>query len=286
MVRKSKTKRKGGSYFSPLISITLVLFLFGLFCLIVIYADQLRNYLKENIQLSIEFDEDAKEADVVRLQNMFDNENYIHRTDYIDKEESLEMMMEQFGDIESTLGYNPIPPTLELYFVPAFANVDSLDKLKEELVDYSFVKEVYYSRADLENIDKNINIGTLIILVILIIVLIISLILINNTVRLTMYSKRFLIKSMQLVGATQGFIRRPFILRALSMGIFGSILATALLITFLTFLDAKIPSKNIGDIFIYTIIFAILIVIGIFITWLSSYYSVKKYLKMKLDELY
>jgi cell division transport system permease protein len=286
MAKKYKTKRKGGSFISPLISITLVLFLFGLFCLIVIYADQLKNYLKENVQLSIEFDENAKEADVIRLQNMFENESYIHKTDYIDKEESLEIMKEQLGDVQSVLGYNPIPPTLELYFKPSFANVDSLDMLKNNLSEYSFIKEIYYRRADLENIDKNINIGTIIILTIMLIVLIISLVLINNTVRLTMYSKRFLIKSMQLVGATQGFIRKPFVLRALSMGIVGSILATGLLAVFLAYIDSKIPVQKIGDLYTYIILFVILIAIGIFITVISSYYSVKKYLKMKLDELY
>ncbi len=282
-----KPRRKRGSYFSPLVSITLVLFLTGLFSILVVYADRLKDYLKENIQINIIFDDFARDADIVRLQNILENDRRVKETRYISKEEAKKIMMEELGENSiEILGFNPFPPSLEINFYHEYAMIDSIESFKEEMLAYPFVKEVSYQKVILDHIDKNVRIAGMIILAFMIMFLVIAIVLINNTVRLTMYSQRFIIKTMQMVGATKSFIIRPFIIRSISFGLLGGLLANLLVGIVLYGTDRQIPLEELGDVRVNILVAIGILVMGVFITGVSSYYSVTKYLKMKLDDLY
>ncbi|MBC8342821.1 MAG: cell division protein FtsX [Bacteroidetes bacterium] len=286
-MEQKKVKRKRATYFSTLLSITLVLFLIGLFGLLVIYAEQLKNFLKENLQVSVFFIDDAKEADILRLQNMIDHESFVKLTNYIDKEEAKQIMTIELGeDADKLLGFNPFPASLDVYFNANYARVDSVEQFKTEMEIFPFVKEVSYQKVILENIDKYVRIGGLAILGFTIIFFLIAMILINNTIRLTLYSKRFLIKSMQLVGGTKGFIRRPFIYKAVTYGFIGGVIANLLLAGFLYAFSNWLPFALSGNLMNNFILSVSILLVGIIITFLSSYYSVNKYLRTKLDDLY
>ncbi|MBT3302285.1 MAG: cell division protein FtsX [Bacteroidetes bacterium] len=284
---EKKVKRKRASYFSPLVSITLVLFLIGLFGMLVFYADQLKDYLKENLQVNVFFIDDAKEADILRLQNMLDNETFVKATNYVDKEAAKILMTEELGeDAHEVLGFNPFPASLDVHVHANYAQVDSLSIFKENIEIFPFVKEVSYQKVILENIDKYVRIGGLAILGFTTIFFLIALILINNTIRLTLYSKRFLIKSMQLVGGTKGFIRKPFIYKAVTYGFIGGVIANLMLAGFIYAFSNWLPFTIMGNLINNLILSGSLLVLGVFLTFISSYYSVRKYLRTKLDDLY
>ena len=284
---EKKVKRKRASYFSPLVSITLVLFLIGLFGMLVFYADQLKDYLKENLQVNVFFIDDAKEADILRLQNMLDNETFVKATNYVDKEAAKLLMTEELGeDAHEVLGFNPFPASLDVHVHSNYAQVDSLSIFKENIEIFPFVKEVSYQKVILENIDKYVRIGGLAILGFTTIFFLIALILINNTIRLTLYSKRFLIKSMQLVGGTKGFIRKPFIYKAVTYGFIGGVIANLMLAGFIYAFSNWLPFTIMGNLINNLILSGSLLVLGVFLTFISSYYSVRKYLRTKLDDLY
>jgi cell division transport system permease protein len=286
-VVRIKLRRKKASYFSPLVSITLVLFLTGLFGLLIFYADKLKDFLKENVQVSIIFRDDTKEPDIFRIQKMMQNETFIIKTDYVSKDEARKIMIKELGeDAVNILGFNPFPSSLDVYFKASYAQVDSIDAFKVKMEKYPFVKEVSYQRVILENIDKNVKIIATVILGFMLIFLLIAIVLINNTIRLTLFSKRFLIKSMQLVGATQGFIRKPFIIKAINFGILGGVIANILLAVLIYLLNKYLPYTVIGNFKLNILLALLLIVFGIIITFFSSYFSVKRYLKLKLDDLY
>jgi cell division transport system permease protein len=269
------------------VSITLVLFLTGLFSLLIIYADQLKNFLKENVQVSIIFRDETKEADIVRLRKMLESETSVLKTEYLSKEKAYEIMTEELGrDAVKILGFNPFPSSLDVYFKSDYAQVDSIELFKKKIEQMSYVKEVSYQKVILENIDKNVRVGAMVILVFMLLFLLTAIILINNTIRLTLYSKRFIIKSMQFVGATQSFIRKPFILTAVKFGIIGGVIANALLILLIILFDHKLPYSVISDIRINILLSIGLILFGAIITFFSSFFSVKRYIRLKLDDLY
>lgn len=284
---KRKVRRKSGSYFSSLISITLVLFLTAIFSMLVIYADLLKRYFKENVQVDVYFDDDAREADIFWLQKKLESDPKIKSATYITKEEAEKMMHEGYGeDAVTVLGYNPFPSSLEVYFKADYAEVDSIENFKSSMDEYAFVKDVKYQKVILKNIDKNVKIVGVILLVFMIGFLLIAIVLINNTIRLTMYSQRFLIKTQQMVGATKGFIRRPYVTRAIIYGLAGGIIANILVIAVLMSIDFKISIAAISDIKLNLAISFLVMIFGIFISGLSSYYSVNRYLRLKIDDLY
>ena len=286
-MNQKKVKRKRASFISPLISITLVLFLIGMFGILVFYADQLKTFFKENLQVNVFFTEDAKEADIFRLKQMLDNEYYIKHTEYIDKETAKQIMIDEIGeDAEEILGFNPFPSSLDIFFHSDYAQVDSIEIFKVEMQKFPFVKEVAYQQVILERIDYYVKIGGLIILSLMVVFMLIAMVLINNTVRLTLFSKRFLIKSMQLVGATQGFIRSPFILKSMTFGLIGGIIAVLMLSLLIYLLSSRIPYAVLGNPFTNMTLALSLPILGVIITLVSSYYSVRKYLKTKLEDLY
>ncbi|MCF8367710.1 MAG: permease-like cell division protein FtsX [Bacteroidales bacterium] len=285
---KYNRRRLKGSYFTTIVSITLVLFMLGLLGLIILHTKKLSDYVKENIGFSIIMKNNVKEAGIIQLQKILDATPYVKSTKYITKEEAAKQFTEELGeDFTNFLGYNPLLPTIEVRFKADYANNDSLLIIKDKILENSNVKEVWYQESLVDVVNKNIRKIGIIILGFSALLLIIATALINNTIRLSVYSKRFIIRSMQLVGATRGFISKPFILKGILQGIIGAIFSIILLSAIIYFSQRELPELiNFQDVDLYLILFGIVLVLGILLTWTSNYLAVRKYIKINPDKLY
>lgn len=285
---KYARRRAQTSYFSTVISISLVLFMLGTLGLIVLHAKKLSDYVKENIGFSVILKENVKEVDIVQLQKTLDAANYVKSTEYITKEKAAESLKNDLGeDFISFLGYNPLLASIEVRLKADFANNDSIAWIERDLLSNTKVKEVIYQKSLISMVNENIKKISLVMLGFSALLLIISIALINNTIRLSIYSKRFLIKSMQLVGATKGFIRRPFVIKGIMQGIYAGIIAVALLVGLLYLAQREIPELLfLQDEQLIAILFGFVILLGVLISWFSTFLAVRKYLRLKTDDLY
>jgi cell division transport system permease protein len=285
---KYARRRAQSSYFSTVISISLVLFMLGTLGLIVLHAQKLSDYVKENIGFSVILKENVKEVDIVQLQKTLDAANYVKSTEYITKEKAAESLKNDLGeDFISFLGYNPLLASIEVRLKADFANNDSIAWIERDLLSNTKVKEVIYQKSLISMVNENIKKISLVMLGFSALLLLISIALINNTIRLSIYSKRFLIKSMQLVGATKGFIRRPFVIKGIMQGIYAGIISVALLVGLLYLAQREIPELLfLQDEQLIAILFGFVILLGILISWFSTFLAVRKYLRLKTDDLY
>jgi cell division transport system permease protein len=282
------SKKTKTIYISTIFSITLVLLMLGVLGLILVHAKNLSNYVKENIVLNIIVDEGAKEADVLQFQKELNANPAVKQTQYVNKELAARNLTQDLGeDFVNFLGYNPLLSTVDVYLKADYANNKSIEALKGTISKNPVVKEVIYQSSLIDMVNKNINTIGLIILGFAAILLVISIALINNTIRLAIYSQRFLIKSMQLVGATKGFIRKPFILVAMLHGLIASIIAVTILLGLLYYAQKEIPEiiilRNYTE-FGFVLLF--LVGVGIFITAISTAFAVGRYLRLKIYDLY
>lgn len=285
---KYARRRAQSSYFSTVISISLVLFMLGTLGLIVLHVQKLSDYVKENIGFSVILKENVKEVDIVQLQKTLDAANYVKSTEYITKEKAAESLKNDLGeDFISFLGYNPLLASIEVRLKADFANNDSIAWIERDLLSNTKVKEVIYQKSLISMVNENIKKISLVMLGFSALLLLISIALINNTIRLSIYSKRFLIKSMQLVGATKGFIRRPFVIKGIMQGIYAGIISVALLVGLLYLAQREIPELLfLQDEQLIAILFGFVILLGILISWFSTFLAVRKYLRLKTDDLY
>ena len=281
-------RRAGASYVTTVISITLVLFMLGLLGMVVLHAKKISNYVKENIGFSIMIKDGVKESSIFSLKKRLDTEKFVKSTEYITRERAAEEFSKELGeDFVGFLGYNPLLPSIDLRLKADYANPDSVGKIERRLLALPEVKEVDYHRPLVDQINKNVSKISLIILGVSLVLLLIAVALINNTIRLSVYSKRFLIRSMQLVGATQGFIRRPFIWKGILQGFLSGILAIGMLMVVMFFTLQEIPELvEIEDLWLFGALFAIVLLLGMMISWMSTFFAVRKYLRMKTDNLY
>lgn len=282
------SKKTKTIYISTIFSIALVLLMLGMLGLILVHAKNLSNYVKENIVLNIIVDEGAKETEVLQFQKELNANQAIKSTVYVNKEMAARNLTNDLGeDFVNFLGYNPLLSTIDVYLKADYANNKSIDALKASIAKNPIVKEVIYQSSLIDMVNKNINTIGLIILGFAAILLIISVALINNTIRLAIYSQRFLIKSMQLVGATRNFIRKPFILLAALHGLIAAFIAILILLGILFYAQKEIPEmiilRNYTE---FGIVLASLVVVGIFITAISTSFAVSKYLNLKIYDLY
>jgi len=282
------SKKTKTIYISTIFSITLVLLMLGVLGLILVHAKNLSNYVKENIVLNIIVDEGAKEADVLQFQKDLNANPAVKQTQYVNKELAARNLTQDLGeDFVNFLGYNPLLSTVDVYLKADYANNKSIEALKAGISKNPVVKEVIYQSSLIDMVNKNINTIGLIILGFAVILLVISIALINNTIRLAIYSQRFLIKSMQLVGATKNFIRRPFILVAMLHGLIASFIAVIILLGLLYYAQKEIPEivilRNYTE---FGIVLLFLVGVGIFITALSTTFAVSRYLRLKIYDLY
>lgn len=266
----------------------LVLFLLGLAGILILNARKLSSYVKENIGISVFLKEDVKEVDIFSLQKTFDAMPFVKETQYITREEAAENMKEELGeDFVEFLGYNPLPTSIDVKLIAEYANPDSFIILEKMFRNYPQVEDVTYQKDLIYAVSLNIKKISLFILVFSLLLFFIATTLINNTIRLSVYSKRFIIRTMQLVGAQHYLIRRPFLVRGITQGIFSALLANVLLLAVIYFAEKQMEGLfSFQDIRILVIIFAAILLFGILITWLSTLFSVNKYLKIKTDNLY
>lgn len=286
--RKVSKRKLQSSYLTTIVSITLVLFMLGILGLILLNSKKLGDHVKENVGFSIIMNSEVKEARIMELKKNLDASDFVKYTEYITPEEAAKELQTQLGeDFIGFLGYNPLLPSIDLRLNAAYANVDSLKVIEAQLLQDSDIKEVYYQESLVEMINANVRRISIFILVFSFLLLIIAIALINNTIRLSVYSKRFLIRSMQLVGATKSFIRTPFILTGILHGLLAALLASSALVGILYILLQQIPELvTISDFKLFAVLFGFVIVAGVAITWLSNLSAVNKYLKAKPDELY
>lgn len=284
----ASAKKTKTIYISTVFGIAMVLSMIGLLGLILVEANNLSRYVKENIVLNIFVDDAAHETDVLQLQKQIEGNIMVKQTQYVSKELAARNLQKDLGeDFVKFLGYNPLSQSLDVYLKAEYANNTDIEKLKAELLKNPLVKEVKYQKSLVDQMNENITTISLIILVFAGIFVVLSVALINNTIRLAIYSQRFLIKSMQLVGATKGFIRKPFMLYGIWHGLLGGLIAILILIGTLSVAYKEIPDliilRNYTE---FGLIFVGIIGIGVFISGFSTFLAVNKFLRLKIYNLY
>ena len=284
----ASAKKTKTIYISTVFGIAMVLLMIGLLGLILVHANNLSRYVKENIVLNIFMDDSAHETDVLQLQKQLDANPMVKQTQYVSKELAARNLQKDLGeDFVKFLGYNPLSQSLDIYLKADYANNAGIDKFKAELLKNKLVKEVKYQQSLVDQMNSNLTSISLIILVFAGIFVILSVALINNTIRLAIYSQRFLIKSMQLVGATKGFIRKPFLFYGIWHGLLGGLIAIIILIGTLYLGYRQVPDlvilQNYAE---FGIVFLGVIGIGIFISAFSTFLAVNKFLRLKIYDLY
>jgi cell division transport system permease protein len=271
--------RLTGSYLTLVISVSLVLFLLGILGLVIINARELSDYFRESLSFSIMLDDEAKEADIRMLQKDLDAKPYVKSTEYISKDEAAAKMRDELGeDFVSFLGENPLPPSIDVYLFASYASPDSVSKI---------VREVYYQESLLILINENVRRVSIFLLIISTFLFIISITIINNTIRLSVYSRRFTIRTMQLVGATRAFIRRPFLMQSAFHGLLASLIAMSLIVVLLYLIEKEFFMMFAFESTEHLLFLgAFIVATGILINVVSTYFSVNRYLSMSEDKLY
>ncbi len=280
--------RLRSSYLTQIVSISLVLFLLGLLGFILINARELSDYFRESLSFSVMLDEDSREADIRMLQKDLDAKHFVKSTEYISKEQAAENLREELGeDFLTFMGYNPLLPSIDVYLLADYTHPDSVLNIERYLMGYDAVNEVYFQESFLHLINENVKKISVFLLIFSGLLLFISLTIINNTIRLSVYSKRFIIRTMQLVGATRSFIRKPFLLRSIVHGIIAALFSIVLLMVILYFVEQEFYLLfTLQDIGLLLYLFGGIIVLGIMINLVSTFFSVSKYLGISEDKLY
>ena len=270
------------------ISTTLVLLVLGMVVFFVLSANNLSNYVRENIGFTVLVSDDMKEPEALKFQKILNEKTYVKESAYISKEQALREQTEAMGtDPAEFLGYNPFTASIEIKLNAEYANSDSIAWIEKEILANKKVMEVSYPQDLLDSINQNLQKVSLFLLGLAALLTLISFALINNTIRLAIYSKRFLIHTMKLVGASWGFIRRPFLLRNMWIGILAGLLADAILIAMASMLVKYEPELvEIVTPQTMLIVMASVFVFGLAITSLCAYISINKYLRMKASALY
>ena len=273
---------------SIVISMSLVLFVLGILGFLLLNATRLSNHVKQNIGFSVMIKEGMKDVDIMQLQKLIDSKAYSLETNWVSKEDAATELKEQLGeDFISFLGYNPLLESIDIKLKATYANPDSLLVLQEELTKNDLIHEVFYQKDLVEKISENVQKMSAFLVSFCFLLFIISFTLINNTIRLSVYSKRFLIRTMKLVGATNKFIKGPFLSESIYNGVYSSLVAICMLLAVFQLLQSDMPDfLNIQNLKSMGIIFASIFVAGILFTWLSTFFALRKYLRIKESEIY
>lgn len=285
---KHTKRRLKSSYITTIISISLVLFMLGLVGIVMLHGQKLSVMIRENIGLSVIIKNNVQERAIHDFINNLDRQPYVKETEYITREQAAQDLKESLGeDFISFIGYNPLLPSIEVKLNAPWTNIDSMLLIEKRLIANNIVEEVLYQKSLVNLVNENIRRISLVLLAFSLLLLLIAIALINNTIRLSVYSKRFIIRSMQLVGATQGFIRKPFIIQGLYHGIYSAIIAMILLAVTIYFSRREMPElATLQDTDMMLVLSGIVIILGIIISVISTYFAVGKYLRSSLDELY
>ncbi len=288
MHNKIAKRRLQNSYLTTTVSISLVLTIIGIVGFLALNTQRLSTYVKENIGMTIYIKEEAKEVDVKKLQKILDAKPYVKSTELVDKEEAAEALQKDLGeDFLSFLGKNPLLESINVHFYADYTQVENLSAIQKNLMQYNQVKEVVFQKDLLSLIEKNIQKISFILLIFGLLLFITSYTLINNTIRLSVYSQRHIIRAMKLIGATAGFIRHPFLIRSIFLGFISSLVAISILATLILTLRNEfselISLNNFG---LFGVLALGIILSGIVISYLATFFAVSKYLNIKEQKLY
>jgi len=276
------------SSLTAVISITLVLFLLGLFGVLVMNAKMLSDYVKENLEVQVFINEEAEPKQINDLAKHLRANPNVKKLAYISEEEAVKILTDDLGEnFVDFLGYNPLLASFTLTVDAQYANTDSLERVKKSLLKNPIVKEVFYQAGVLDLLNKNIRTIAAVVGVFSLLLLLITITLINNSIRLSLYSQRFLIKSMQLVGATSWFIKKPYLLKSLLMGLISVVVSSLLLFAVVAAGDRQLPElAALRDQMLTVYIGIGLLALGLIISFLSTWIAINRYLRYKIDELY
>jgi len=284
----SLNRRILSSSASVVISLSLVLFVIGLLGLVLINAQRLSNYVKENIGFTIMLKEGVNEIEIMNFQKILDAADFAKRSTFVSKEQATKDLQNDLGeDFVSFLGYSPLLASFDVKLNASYANTDSLLVIKTELNDYPLVHTIFYQENLIDKLNSNVNRLSFFLFSFCLLLLVIAFALINNTIRLSVYSKRFLIRTMRLVGATNSFIQRPFLVKGIYQGIYSSIFAIFMLIGSIQLIQSETASMlNITDLKIIGFIFILIFIFGFLLSWISTFFAVRRFIKQNESELY
>lgn len=281
-------RRLKSSYFSVIISIALVLFLVGFLGLILLKTNSITQHFKEKVVLTIFLKDNAKSKDVEILKGELRKAPYTKSIVYISKKEAAEKYSEDIGEnFLEFLGENPLKNAIDVSLNSEFVNPEEMEKIEKQLIIRSIVEEVVYDKPLIDLLTKNISRISFWVLLFSALFTLIAVVLINSSIRLSVYSKRFTIKTMQMVGATKKFIRRPFIWQSIKLGIIGALVSNAALIGFIIYINKMVPEiELLSDYKMLGILCLVVIGLGILITWISTFFATQRFLNLRTDELY
>ncbi|MFC4635267.1 cell division protein FtsX [Dokdonia ponticola] len=276
------------SYFSVVISITLVLFLLGGLGIIVINTKKVADHVKEKVVLSVYLKDTAKDIEIKQLQKSLALAEYTKSSVFVSKDEAAEAHSEEIGEnFMDFLGYNPLQNSIDVYLKADYVSPIKTKEISDEIASRDFVDEVSYDQPLIALLTDNIKRITLWVLIISGVFTCIAVLLINSSIRLSVYAKRFIIKTMQMVGATKRFIRRPFVWKSVRLGMLGAILALIGMAVLLYYLNELFPDLALlDDKLIIGTLFLGIFLLGIFITWISTFFATQRFLNLRTDELY
>ena len=285
-MRNIKNRRLFTSYVSITVIMSIVLFLFGFFGIFFISSNSIANSFKEDFSVSIFFKENAKKIEIIQLQNELLMSSYIQKLKYISKDDALLIMKEEYGqDFIQELGFNPLVNSIDINLKSEFVEASSLDSISNIISKKKYVDEITYDKNLINSINYNIRRVSLWLMPSIIILSIITFLVINSSIRLSIYSNRQLIKTMQLVGATKGFIRIPFIRTNILLSIISSFISISTLILLIYYIDLNISFVENIKLQSLLMLFIIIISLGLIISYISTFLATQNILKIKADNL-
>jgi len=285
---KYQKRRLRSSYLSVIVSIALVLFLVGLLGLLVLKTKALAQHFKEQVTLSVFIADNAEENSVASFMKELKTNEYIKSVGFLSKEEAAKIMQNEIGqEFLEFLGTNPLKDVITIHLKSDFVTQEKINEIEQSLASNKIVHEISYDKPLIELLNKNIKRISLWVLIFSGLLTLIAVVLINSSIRLSVYSKRFIIKTMQMVGATKGFIRRPFIWTSIKLGIIGSIIAIIALIGLSYYIEKQVPEISLlNNINLLAIVFGGVLLLGILISWISTFFATRRFLNLRTNELY
>ncbi len=286
LVANFKNKRLFTSYVSITMIMSIVLFLFGFFGVLYISSSSIANSFKENLSVSIFFKEDAKEVEIIQLQNELLMSDFIQNLKYVSKEDAIVLMKEEYGqDFIKELGFNPLVNSIDFNLKSKYIESNSLDSISNIIKRKNYVDEIVYDKNLIESINKNIKKISFWLMPSILILLFITFLVINSSIRLSIYSNRQLIKTMQLVGATKSFIRKPFIRTNVFLSLISSLISVSIIILLINYIDVNIPFIDYLGMKNMLFLFLMILSLGIIISYISTFFATQNILKIKADRL-
>ena len=287
-IERYQRRRLISSYFSVVLSIALVLFLLGILGMLVLNTKKLADHFKEQITISVFLKDNAKAVEIDQLQKSLAMADYTKSAIYVSKEDAAEQYSEDIGEnFVEFLGYNPLKNGVDVNLKADFVSPEQVEEIASSLTTKTYVDEVSYDKPVISLLNDNVKKISLWILIASGMFTVIAVLLINSSIRLSIYSKRFIIKTMQMVGATKKFIRKPFIATNIKLGVFGSLLAALALAIVLYYVNSNFPELNLfQDVTILVILFSSVLLLGILISYISTYFATQRFLNLRTDDLY